>query len=129
MSFAEQTDKPLPAGRRSNSRVRLQLPGKLILTERTVSCIVENLSTTGARLRLNVPPKAGNGAFLRLADMEIFCGIVWSTEDRCGLTFEEPMAGRKVVAMRDLAERYAQDAEARLKRAARDWVQGEQGEW
>lgn len=115
----------IPPGRRSDARVRLHLPARLILLTGTQHCILEDLSVTGAAI---IPqealPAIGASAILQCEHVEAFGQVRWARYGRCGLMFEEKLPLAQVVSLRHLADHYEAAQRERHKQSARDWVQG-----
>lgn len=118
-------ESAIPPGRRSDARVRLHLPARLILLTGTQHCILEDLSVTGAAI---IPqealPAIGASAILQCEHVEAFGQVRWARYGRCGLMFEEKLPLAQVVSLRHLADHYEAAQRERHKQSARDWVQG-----
>jgi PilZ domain len=112
-------------GRRSSARARLCLPAKLMFPDKTCACLLENLSSGGARLHVETPPRLGAGVFLQFAHLELFCTVVWTAGHRCGVNFDLPLEHDIIVALRDFAENYARITRADIQREAGLWVGGQ----
>ena len=112
-----------PAGRRRHSRLRLNLPAKLITRDGTLAVTLLDLSFSGARLGLGAAPlRAGASAVLSWASFEAFCTLVWVQDSTCGLDFEVPLHPQVLLATRDLADLAPRIDGNRV--AVRDWVTG-----
>lgn len=112
-------------GRRSSARARMCLPVKLMFPDRTCTCLLENLSSGGARLHVDKPPRIGAGAFLQCANIELFCTVVWIAGPKCGVNFDLPLDHASVVAVRSIADNFARNAKADMQREAGMWVNGQ----
>lgn len=112
-------------GRRKAARVRLALPGRVILVTGHESCRLENLSRTGARVCVaDDGPAVGDSAVLIVEGLETFGTVVWRRGNVFGLHFEDPVPERDVVRLRAIFDHYESlDLESRRRRA-RDFVQG-----
>ena len=51
-----------------------------------------DLSETGARIQVDGPPAQGVLALLSWHTHELFCRVMWSEQDMCGVVFERPIA-------------------------------------
>jgi hypothetical protein len=112
-------------GRRTYSRLRLRLPARLVLLDRTVSAILCDLSVGGAQVQLPDPAGVGRQAILAWSNFEAFGTIGWVEGNRCGITFEEPVAPPVLIATRDLNDAQALPDELEMTReAAHGWANG-----
>jgi hypothetical protein len=113
------------AGRRNAARVRLALPGKVILITGHESCRLDDLSQTGACLTVAGPaPPIGDDAVLMVNGVEAFGTVVWRRGASFGLCFEQRMAIGDVVHLRAFHDHFQNLEEQRQRRNARDFVQG-----
>lgn len=112
-------------GRRNSARARMSLPVKLMFADQTCTCILENMSTGGARLHVERAPRIGAGAFLQCADIELFCTVIWTAGHKCGVNFDIPIDNGTVIAVRAFADNYARLAKADMQRDAALWVRGQ----
>jgi hypothetical protein len=120
------TDQPHRV-RRTASRLRLNLPARLILLDRTASCVIDNISQTGARLALESPPAPGEFGRLQCANIDRFFDTSWNTDHRIGVTFDEALPMETLRSLRDYSDRFPHHKHRELKAQARDWVAGETG--
>ena len=51
-----------------------------------------DLSETGARIHVAHPPAEGVLALLKWHHHEVFCRVVWSADDMCGVQFERRLS-------------------------------------
>ena len=76
-------------GRRTARRLTVELPAQLHCNEHHRNVVVQDVSMTGARLKLSVPPYPGTEVLLFWDDMVCNCRVKWSTADSCGVQFSE----------------------------------------
>ena len=115
----------IPPGRRANARVRLHIPGRLILLTGVQQCILEDLSVSGAAvITQQIPPPVGTSGILQCEGLEVFGSVQWSRYGRCGVMFEERLPLAAVVALRHVADAYEDNERERFRESARAWVQG-----
>lgn len=57
-----------------------------------------DLSETGARVKLDDPPAPGSAAILKWCEHRARCSVVWTTDDMCGVAFEDPLDSAQVSA-------------------------------
>ncbi|WP_285713265.1 PilZ domain-containing protein [Erythrobacter oryzae] len=125
----QPTDGPaLQVGRRSAPRLRLSLPAQLIAVEKVHTCILLNLSRTGAQVAILEAMREGEGAILRCGMINHFAIVTRTEFGLNALQFDEPLTDAIVLETR----RYHENFEEREKRAlietARKWVSGETGD-
>lgn len=124
-----ERDAPLfPAGRRSAPRLRLSLPAKLVAVDQAHTCILLNLSRTGAQVAILDAVREGEGTILRCGMIDHFAIVTRSEFGLNALIFEEPLTDEIVLETR----RYHENFEEREKRAlidmARKWATGDTSE-
>ena len=119
-----------PIGRRGAARLRLAIPARVVLICATESCVLLDLSCTGARIGLAEPLATGTPLYLKVAQLEVFAEVL-----RChrgaaggvnGLRFDEPLSGAEVLAVRTHADTYLGRERAALREQVRRWVSGDE---
>lgn len=128
-----QDDPATTIGRRAAARLRLAIPARFVSITATQSCILLDISRSGARFALASPAPCRQSGYIAIGRLEPFGTVVRS--ERLGLgagagginavAFDEPIAQAEVLEIR----RYAEDFELRERQALRDqvrrWVAGE----
>jgi hypothetical protein len=90
-----------PAGRRQVARLRLALPGTLVLVSGQAPCRIDDISQTGASLTIGgMAPPIGVSAMLKVDAIEAFGTVVWRRGPRFGLRFDRPLAKPEVTGLR-----------------------------
>lgn len=116
-------------GRRAFARLRLAIPARLLATHATGTCVLLDLSRTGARIGLAEPLPPGDMLYLRLAGFEVFAEVVWRELGEGGgingLTFDEPLDEDAVINVRRFAEGFEQREREALRETVRSWVNGQ----
>lgn len=113
------------AGRRQAPRVRLALPGRVMLVTGPEPCRLEDLSQTGACVCLGRhAPAVGDDAVLEVDGVEAFGTVVWRRGSQFGMLFETALGRDEVVRLRNLHDHYEEQEAERRRRRARDFVQG-----
>jgi hypothetical protein len=125
----QPTEAPVvPIGRRAAPRLRLSLPAQLIAVDKAHTCILLNLSRTGAQVAILDAMRKGEGAILRCGIIDQFVIVTRSEFGLNALELDEPLSDAIVLETR----RYHENFEEREKRAlietARKWVTGETGD-
>ncbi len=109
--------RPSPTGRHGNrgfNRLRLGVRASLVLTHETRECLIDDISTTGARLRVNKPLAPEQTILLRFHELRSYASVVWCTRDEAGLRFDQPLDLEDMKGMlwitenRDLYDRMCQ---------------------
>ena len=111
--------------RRAASRLRLHLPARLILIDRNVECVLENISQTGARLVTSKPPKIGEFGRFRCDLIDQYFDTVWADGSRIGVHFDEPLSSNDLVDFRRFIDTFPDLQRRELMHQARRWVAGE----
>lgn len=115
-------------GRRTAPRLRLSLPGQLIAVDKAHTCILLNLSRTGAQVAVLDAMREGEGAILRCGVIDRF-GIVTRSEFGLNaLEFDEPLTDAIVLEIRRFYENFEERERRALIETARKWVTGETDE-
>lgn len=78
-------------GHRSFNRLRLGLPASLITTHERRSCVLENISATGACIRVEQPIPKGATVVVCFHLLRIYGFVKWTRQSLCGLHFDKPL--------------------------------------
>ncbi len=79
------------AGKRNGNRLRLGVPAALVMTHRTCRCVIEDVSTTGARIQVEEPLGQGRMAMLNFHELRLYGTVIWCREGKCGIRFERTL--------------------------------------
>jgi hypothetical protein len=112
-------------GRRTAPRLRISLPGHLTAVDRVHSCILLNLSRTGAQVAILDSMREGEGAILRCGVINHFVIVARSEFGLNGLTFDEPLSDQVVLEIRRYHENFEERERRALIETARKWVNGD----
>ena|SRR3982750_1651977 len=55
------------------------------------SVIVEEVCSTGAKLRASALPGVGEPILVKVGAAQIAANVVWSNDNACGISFDEPL--------------------------------------
>ena len=87
----------LPIERHAAGRARADCPVRL----QTPGCDwhgrLWDLSEAGARVQVENPPAPGTTCLIGWQANELFCRVVWSIDDMCGVLFERPIPSAAVM--------------------------------
>lgn len=75
-------------GSRKLNRLRLGVPATLELMHERRSCVIDDISMAGARLKIDRPLAAGQGLILSFHELRIFATVIWVRGNICGLRFD-----------------------------------------
>jgi hypothetical protein len=76
---------------RASRRTNLMLAATIEIGGRSAAVRIRNLSDTGALLDGGGLPAEGTAIVVRRGDLEIASVVAWSSGDRCGVRFEQPI--------------------------------------
>ncbi len=111
-------------GRRAAARARLALPGRAVSFDGTKSCLVLDVSQTGAQIGCEDVPKVGAMVVIEVSSVELFGTVAWVRGNHYGLDFDEPLAHETVVDLRHQADAFDRTERARLLKLAEEFVVG-----
>jgi len=112
-------------GQRHVNRLRLGVPAQLQLTHELRACLIDDISLSGARLRISQPLALRQTALFIFHELRRFATVVWCKDDACGLRFDEPLEIEDMQGMlwitehRELYERICTESHALA------WAEGE----
>lgn len=112
-------------GRRAAPRLRLSLPAQLIAVEKAHTCILLNLSRTGAQVAILEAMREGEGAILRCGVVNQFALVTRSEFGLNALVFDEPLTDAIVLETRRYHENFEERERRALIETARKWATGE----
>ncbi|HSJ77451.1 MAG TPA: PilZ domain-containing protein [Erythrobacter sp.] len=115
-------------GRRAAARLRLSIPARIVTVYETQSCILLDLSQTGARIGTANPMALGDGGFLVVGPIEVFGEAVRRMLGHGGgvngIAFDDRLLHDDVLAVRHHAETFRQIERETLRDQVRLWVTG-----
>ena len=112
MGFDKAARAPLPVERRAAGRARADCPVRLQTPAGTWQGRLWDLSETGARVQVVHPPAQGSMVLISWQTNELFCRVVWSADDMCGVVFERPISSAVVRETLGEPQREAESAPA-----------------
>ncbi|MEP3051074.1 MAG: PilZ domain-containing protein [Erythrobacter sp.] len=82
--------------RRGDARHLVDFPARFCTISAERRGHLANVSPQGARMefRGDEPPPKNVSGMLMFEDIEVFCKVVWSNCDACGLIFERPLPAK-----------------------------------
>jgi hypothetical protein len=125
MGSVQPIEPPIEAGRRSHSRLRVRLPARLMTTSAARDVFLFDLGQFGARLRITESIAVGTEAILFWGSYEAFGVIAWIRGGYCGMSFDEELPAKILIATRDLDDvAHLNRADDMDRRAAQIWTEG-----
>jgi len=93
---------PLSAAscRRQAARQAVTLAGSAYGLARSRSIIVSDLSTDGAQIDGRDLPPPGEDMVMVVGSHDAFATVVWRTDDKCGIRFDEAVSDDDIVEMK-----------------------------
>ena len=78
-------------GRRAAVRQNVSMAASMFSLEHSRVVIVEDISTSGAKLTGEELPKLGEDVWIKAGPVDAFGTVVWVDDFVCGATFEQPL--------------------------------------
>src|SRR3954464_10774235 len=90
--------------RRRCERQAVTLAGSAYGLGRSRSIIVSDLSSEGARLDARDMPAPGHDVLVVVGPFDGLATVIWRSDDRCGVEFDEALPGYMMSAMKNEAK-------------------------
>jgi hypothetical protein len=90
--------------RRASEREPVILAGSAFGLGRSRSIIVSDLSAEGARLDARDMPAPGDDVLVVVGPLDGLATVVWRTDDKCGVRFDETLPGELLERMKSEAK-------------------------
>lgn len=87
-------------GNRRAKRERVLLAAAAVTLQGSHSVVVEDIGSTGAKLRGRGLPTTGQAMTIKVGNMDVFASVAWSKRDECGITFEPPLNPASVTQLK-----------------------------
>jgi len=97
--FYKSNDGTIQADRRAYVRTRVDWPALLRTPAGEWAGRIDDISEKGARLKVQFPPRVGASALLEWNSHEVFCKVMWTNKDSCGVSFDKPLPRNLLVEM------------------------------
>ena len=104
------------------NRLRLGVPARLHLTHEACDCLLDDISSSGARLRIERPIGTGTTALLRFHELKVYATVMWCRNGECGLRFDQALPLEDMQGMLWITEN--RELYARICSQAQDWSDG-----
>ena len=110
--------------RRAQGRARLGIAARLVSFSGTSSCVLMDLSYTGACIRTEVNMRVGAMIVVESQPMELFGTVRWARGGFAGFEFDKPLSLEQAIAFRRHADAEAGREERERMAYARKWATG-----
>lgn len=116
---------PRPSqGHRHFNRLHLGVPATLVLTHESRKCLIDDISSTGARLRIDHPLAERQSLILSFHELKLFSTVMWVRGRECGLRFDQPLELEDMQGMLWIKENRALYDRICQTGHAMDWTDG-----
>ena len=115
--------KAAGGGRRAAPRELAPLLAVYTTVTRSHSALLDNVSSTGARLRTPHLPFEGEELFVTIGGVKAFGSVAWVREDQFAMAFDEPLDTEDLSHLRTVV-RNSFGLSPDIKAAIDDWVLG-----
>jgi len=97
VSFGKKLPEPC---RREVEREDVMLAGSALALMRSRAVVISDLSASGAGITGRDLPAAGDDVFMVVGSCDEMARVVWRAGDKCGITFDEPLALENITRMK-----------------------------
>ena len=102
----------------------MDVTASLGLTHETRTCLLVNISASGARVRMSKPPSVGSTAIFTFHLLKHYCKVVWSRGEECGLSFDRQIEQEDMEGMLWITQNRAQYERLNQESRVADWAEG-----
>jgi hypothetical protein len=96
--FGKRID--VPGGNRRANRERVVLAAAAVTLQGSQPVVVEDVGSTGAKLRGRGLPATGQEMIIKIGNMDVLASVAWSKRDECGITFDAPLDPASVTQLK-----------------------------
>lgn len=114
--------KSIGGGRRGAQRSPAPVLALLSTVGHDYHVALEDVSRTGARFCAPLLPAKGENVILRAERVRVFGRVIWSDDQRCGVSFDAPIAEKSVSELRP--DPHSAGLTAHERSVADDWEAG-----
>jgi hypothetical protein len=108
-------------GNRASARLATTLEAGLVLSDRRVTCVLENISRKGCRLSLAEPPRIGTTVIVKIDRIDAFGDVTWVHGKSCGVVFESPISPEHLERIRWAVEHLQDHEKAKMASSGQVW--------
>ena len=112
-------------GKRFAQRARTGLQARLETLDSRRTVLLENISATGARIRLAEPPRPGSDVVIQCGKVDVMARVIWASRDACGIHFDQAASHDDILELKATSDRVAESGLTHAELiAAEDWRAG-----
>jgi hypothetical protein len=93
----------IPSDRRAAARRRIFITGSAVTIRGSKSVIVENVSTTGARVCGRDLPPIGKQVLIWMEGLDVLGSVAWVKNDECGVRFDLSLEAKALTCLEEQA--------------------------
>ena len=97
MSFGKKLADPC---RRETEREDVMLAASALALTRSRAVVISDISASGAGISGRDLPAAGDDVFMVIGSLDEMARVVWHCGDKCGISFDEPLAPENIARMK-----------------------------
>lgn len=102
----------------------MDVTASLVLTHETRTCLLINISASGARVRMSKPLSVGSTAIFTFHLLRLYCTVVWSRGEECGLSFDRQIEQEDMEGMLWITQNREQYERINQESRVADWADG-----
>lgn len=102
MSRPENTFR-FPSDRRSAARRSIFVAGSAVTIQGSKSVVVENLSSSGAKIRGRDLPEKGKQILVWMEGLDVLGSVAWTRSDGCGVRFDASIDAEALICLEEQA--------------------------
>lgn len=111
-------------GQRAANRLRLGVSAGLVLTHRTHRCLIDDVSATGVRVRVEDRITPGRTAMLCFHRLRLYGTIMWCRGGECGIRFDRRLPREDMEGFLWIVRHPKSYARLCRESGANDWSMG-----
>ena len=102
-------------------RLLAGITGALVLPDRSIACVVENLSRKGCRLHVEEPPRIGLTVVLRVEQVDALGYVIWVRGKKCGIAFDAAVPVEAIDRVRWAVEHSQTNEKRKINSVSANW--------
>lgn len=111
-------------GQRSANRLRMGVPASLTFTHDRRPCLLDDISASGAHLRIEGNFAKGSMAQFNFHELHVLATVVWTKPGECGVRFEKPLEPEDMQGMLWITQNREAYDRICSNSHAQEWTQG-----
>lgn len=106
------------------NRLRLGVPAGLVLTHRSLRCLIDDVSMTGVRIRVDEALDNGRTVMLQFHQLRLYGSVRWYRAGECGIRFDRALPREDVEGFLWIVRNPQAYARICKESGANDWAVG-----